>query len=343
MDALGSHGEASARGSYVTGLIAKLQETCDVDNGPADSVLSPEPPGGHLVADSSSMSPRIVIAVTTFNRADVLDAQLEAITRLTVSPVEILVSDDGSTDHTADVIRKWGVHRLGGPNMGIAYNKNRAIFYGREVVGCSHLLLLDDDIMPVEEGWELAWVDAIDRHGHVNFGAPDYDRFIVWGDKTPERPGLNSHVVGQCLGVSRDALVRVGYMDTRFGRYGYEHIDYSRRMARLGYGGLIVEQQLLLLVIDGGLERRHTESSGTPQDIKANAEVYERVQRETIYRAPGHTPELLDAFMSEFADVFQAPSPVVRSILAPFADASAGVDLKATSHAMQTWLGAHDH
>jgi glycosyltransferase involved in cell wall biosynthesis len=281
----------------------------------ADGFPSLEPSGDPLVDDLSPMSPRIVVAITTHNRADLLDAQLEAILRLTASPVDIVVCDDGSTDHTAQVTRKWGVQRIGGDNRGIAYNKNRGIFYAREIAGCSHLLILDDDIIPIEQGWELFWIDAIDRHGHINFGAPDYDKFIVWGDKTPERPGLNTHVVGQCLGASRDALVRTGYMDTRFGRYGFEHVEYSWRMAKLGYGGVIIDGELLLLVISGGLERRHAESSGAPEDIEVNAKVYERLRSEYVYRAPAHTPELLNLFMSEFTEYFQPASPIAGSRL----------------------------
>ena len=300
-------------------------------------VSAPDP----FVATSPSMSARLVIAITTFNRADLLDAQLEAVTRLTASPFEIVVCDDGSSDHTASVTRKWGVQRIGGANRGIAYNKNRGIFYGREIAGCSHLLLLDDDIVPVDQGWDLFWIDAIDRHGHVNYGAPDYDRFLVWGDKTPERPGLNSHVVGQCLGASRDALVRVGYMDTRFGRYGYEHIEYSWRMAKLGYGGVIVDQQLLVLVIDGGLERRHAESSGGSQDIEANAQVYQRLRGEQVYRAPGHTPEIQAAFMAEFTDFFQGPSPVAGSMSALDGPSGKRTILTASCNALQAWLDSH--
>lgn len=304
----------------------------------ADGFMSPESPGDRPAGDPSPSSPRIVVAISTYNRAELLDAQLEAITRLTASPVEIVVCDDGSSDHTAAVTRNWGVQRIGGGNRGVAYNKNRGIFYGREIAGCSHLLLLDDDIVPVEQGWDLFWIDAIDRHGHVNYGAPDYDRFIVWGDKTPARPGLNSHVVGQCLGLSRDALVRIGYMDTRFGRYGYEHIEYSWRLAKLGYGGVIVDAQLLLLVIAGGLERRHAETTGAPRDIERNAKVFERLLPEYVYRGPGHTPEILEAFMAEFADFFQPASPVAASILALDGAHAAHPAQAASPRAMQAWL-----
>ena len=56
--------------------------------------------------------PRVTIAVPSYNQGRYLDAALASIFAQEV-PVEVFVADGGSTDESADVIRKWQ-HRLGG-------------------------------------------------------------------------------------------------------------------------------------------------------------------------------------------------------------------------------------
>jgi glycosyltransferase involved in cell wall biosynthesis len=51
-------------------------------------------------------TPRVTVAVPSFNQGRYLDAALESIFAQEV-PVEVFVADAGSTDNTLDVIRKW--------------------------------------------------------------------------------------------------------------------------------------------------------------------------------------------------------------------------------------------
>jgi len=53
------------------------------------------------------MAPRLTIAIPTLNRADLLERAIESALAQTSPDVEIIVSDNGSTDHTAAVIERY--------------------------------------------------------------------------------------------------------------------------------------------------------------------------------------------------------------------------------------------
>jgi len=49
----------------------------------------------------------IVVVIPAYNNADTLSDALASVSMQSVSPAEVVVSDDGSTDDTADVARTW--------------------------------------------------------------------------------------------------------------------------------------------------------------------------------------------------------------------------------------------
>lgn len=81
-------------------------------------------------------SPRVSVALATFNGARFIAEQLESILNQDEPPSEVVVSDDGSTDETIAIIRETaGAHRLGtvvrvlenGSHLGVTLNFERAI------------------------------------------------------------------------------------------------------------------------------------------------------------------------------------------------------------------------
>lgn len=80
-------------------------------------------------ASGGAASPLVSIIVPTFNRADMLPEALDSCLAQTYRNVEIVVVNDGSSDHTADVLERYAardprVRCFSKPNEGIADTLN---------------------------------------------------------------------------------------------------------------------------------------------------------------------------------------------------------------------------
>ena len=94
------------------------------------------------------MAIHIGIGIITCDRKDVLAETLARLRAHTASPYTLAVADDGSTDGTADLVRSQNVTLVTGRNMGIAWNKNRALFLLDAIIQCDVVILLEDELVP---------------------------------------------------------------------------------------------------------------------------------------------------------------------------------------------------
>ncbi len=106
----------------------------------------------------------ISIVVPTYNRAQLIAEALDSIVSQSYRPLEIIVVDDGSTDETEDVLRRWGdlnekendlaLHTIYQPNQGgnVARNRGIAEARGRYIA----FLDSDDRWHPSKLGKQLA-------------------------------------------------------------------------------------------------------------------------------------------------------------------------------------------
>lgn len=250
---------------------------------------------------------RLGIAVTTFNRAEMLRNHLSLIRSATASAHTLVVCDDGSSDETLASARDCGADAIiAGVNRGIAWNKNRGLFYLHNYTDCDAYILLDDDVYPRQQGWDLEWVYAVRKYGHVNF-CRDLSR-VRFGSMTARDPGLADQVAGACIGVSREAISRVGYFDTRFGRYGHEHSDFSFRLVREGLGGLVHQSRRgtchYFYVIEGGINERPGPSHVDLISLRENEALLLRSSLEDVYRSPWRSDEQRRLFLDEVSAAF---------------------------------------
>lgn len=243
--------------------------------------------------------PRLGIGITTYNRAGSLARTLESVARHTATPHALFVADDGSRDDTAALLRRLRVPHLSAPNRGVAWNKNRVLFHLHEVARCDVVILLEDDTVPQRDGWEAPWIEAARRWGHANFAGEWFaDRFVS-GAGTPEDPVLSPDISGQCVSFSRAALRTVGYMDTRFGRYGYEHCDHSERMLAAGFGGKAAEPPLYYL-LRSELAVDASDTGDYRDELDRNALIYMQVkQSRRGHRWPWRTWGEMRRFLDE--------------------------------------------
>lgn len=124
--------------------------------------------------------PLVTVSIATFNRAGYLGECLDSVLSQSVQDFEVIVVDDGSSDHTRDVISKYRddrVRYLQQENQGVSVARNLALAEAR----APFIVIQDDDdvMLPtrieahfgaLEEGIHGTyggWVDFDDRTGDL--------------------------------------------------------------------------------------------------------------------------------------------------------------------------------
>ena len=249
------------------------------------------------------MVARVGIGVITYNRKDILAETLARVRTHTTAPCELVVADDGSWDGTGELVRSLGIRLVTGRNRGIAWNKNRALFMLSMVLQCDAVILLEDDTSPVEDGWEQAWIEASLRWGHINFAGEWLRSSFFRGSGTVDDPYLSTTVTAQCSGFSRIALLYGGYFDSRFRGFGQEHVEHTRRLIRLGFGGSYEniggEVVPVYRMLRGDIAFRPTRSHRSPGELERNYLMCRQLLPDETYRMPWREDAELLQFRAE--------------------------------------------
>ncbi|NHN88434.1 glycosyltransferase family 2 protein [Acetobacter conturbans] len=249
---------------------------------------------------------KVGVGITTYNRSSVIAETIENLRSNAFLPLEIFISDDGSTDGTPDVLA--GIKNicwLSEQNRGIAWNKNRTLFYLQQIAQCDVILLIEDDVRATGPDWDIGWVLATLIHHHINY-APDWYPSTFPGQAVWNHPLESEILTGQCSGFTRTALNYVGYLDSRFRQYGHEHVEHTMRMIRAGYGGTLLKEgtrDCRFLSINNGLTVLDSESSGNPEAIRENGIIFDAIWNESIYRQAWRTDEQMKTLRSEMEKI----------------------------------------
>ncbi|GAJ27774.1 glycosyltransferase [Acidomonas methanolica] len=254
---------------------------------------------------------RVGIGVTTYNRAAFLETLIPVLRSYTARPVEYFVADDGSTDDTPALLTRLDIPHVSASNRGIAWNKNRALFQLRCVRQCDVVILIEDDTIPTQARWEEPWIEAALRYGHVNVWPDHWDAAAHDGTGTVENPFVSSLLTGQCSAFSGAALDLVGFMDTRFRKYGFEHIEHTRRMITAGFGGVVdaAHQELRPFLIRSPLTIHEIEKPVDEQALLENKQIFDRVKHEPLFRPAARNDEELALLRAELAALRQDERP----------------------------------
>ena len=154
------------------------------------------------------------VGITTYNRPDVLEFTLSQFDKF---GGDIVVIDDHSDKGCSDrCIRNK-------TRLGIARSKNKCIELLKDY---DRIFLFDDDCFPIKDKW---WEVYQGEHHFVHaHHIPQYvNRYV----------GKNAWwngCLGCCMMIDQTVLKECGGMDTRFGLYGFEHVEYSQRIYRSG-------------------------------------------------------------------------------------------------------------
>ena len=264
--------------------------------------------------ETPDMAARVGIGVITYNRKDVLAETLARVRAHTVSPYELVVADDGSWDGTVELVRSLGIRLVTGRNMGIAWNKNRALFLLTMLLHCDVVILLEDDSRPVKDGWEHDWIEASLRWGHINLAGEWLRGSFFRGSGTVDDPYLSTDVTAQCSGFSRTALLYGGYLDSRFRGFGQEHVEHTRRLVRIGFGGTYENiggnVVPVFRMMRGDIAFRPTHSHGTPGELERNYLLCRQLLFDETYRMPWREDAELLQFRAEMDAAMHAAGTI---------------------------------
>jgi glycosyltransferase involved in cell wall biosynthesis len=249
------------------------------------------------------MPVRLGVGVVTYNRREIVLETVDRVLAHTNEPFAFVVADDGSEDGTADHLRDNNIVVASGSNMGIAWNKNRALFYLFAIQRCEVAILLEDDSQPDRDGWELAWLEGARAWGHVNIAGHWFRDSFLCGAGTAERPFESIDVSAQCSAYTREAILYGGYMDSRFKGYGFEHVEHTARLMRAGYGGeyrtVAGVHRAVHFLIEGNVAVKHPPSHGIPEDISRNEKLCHQLLHDQSYRAPWRDQSEMRQFRAE--------------------------------------------
>ncbi|WP_018232759.1 glycosyltransferase family 2 protein [Thioalkalivibrio thiocyanodenitrificans] len=206
---------------------------------------------------------KVSVIIPTYNRADYLVDAIDSVLNQTVPVDEIIVIDDGSTDHTAASLRGYSrsVRLLRQDRAGAGAARNRGVHEARGEL----IAFLDSDDLwtPVKMELQLA---AMAAHPGVDIVFGHAEQFISSDVPAADAARLhcpNEPVPGYVFGsmlLPRPVFQRVGPIATAW-RVG-EFIDWYDRARALGLHIHMLEATLLRRRVHG------------PDQMAATREVY---------------------------------------------------------------------
>lgn len=176
--------------------------------------------------------PMIGVGVTTYRRPEMFIKFRENFNRfatLDEDQLLVVVVDDSQT------------------KRGVAASKNKCIARLMEDDRVEHLFLFDEDTWPVAEHWWIPYVWSTQPHLSYLF-KPRWDPDARLEVKDSY---LFAHPMGNgCMQYfSRSCIETVGGFRPQFGRWGYEHLEHSWRIWKMGltiapFQGLVAQEGL---------------------------------------------------------------------------------------------------
>jgi GT2 family glycosyltransferase len=189
----------------------------------------------------SAQSPRISVVVATYNGSRTIADCLEGCTQLKYPNYEVIVINDGSTDSTPEIARKFNVRLINTPNNGLSRARN----HGLAAATGEIIAYIDDDARP-DEHWLHFIAHAFATSDHVGIGGPN----IVPVNDPPlaqcvaNSPGGPTHVLitdqvaehipGCNMAFRVDRLREVGGFDEQF-RIAGDDVDVCWKLQARGW------------------------------------------------------------------------------------------------------------
>lgn len=196
-------------------------------------------------------APKVAIAIAAFNALNNTKKCISSISKNTGASYEFYFLDNGSTDGTANFFRQaTGREPLRNPrNTGVAKGRNKITKEILKDPYVKYVCYLDNDTQ-VAEGWLEEMVSILESNPEVAMVGPmtssasgaqkvhNYESFKSW---LKDKGGSDNNffkvkeIDRFCMLVRAEVLGKVGLFDDSFGVYGYEEVDFCRRVKEAGY------------------------------------------------------------------------------------------------------------
>jgi glycosyltransferase involved in cell wall biosynthesis len=268
---------------------------------PATDVSLEKPDAGSSAPTSASIG----VAVTTHNRPEILEKFWENISDHAPVGAVFVQVDDASSPEADTTLSNIIYHRFT-ENAGIAKAKNKCI----ELLmaqGVEHLFIFDDDTWPIADDWWVPYVEHTEPHLMYLFKDPGkragqkpldtpktlYDDGTMYSLSWPR---------GCMLYLHRSVVEKVGGYRPEFGRWGWEHLEFSERVHNAGLTLTsfqdVCGSEKLIHCVDQSWDqptgfKRSVPTGVRDKELKANKEIYEQFKGSSDYVEYRDLPNLV--------------------------------------------------
>ena len=186
--------------------------------------------------------PKVSVVVASYNGARTLEACLKSLKRLNYPDYEVILVDDGSSDETQSIVKKFPfVRNIRQENQGLSAARNRGI-----AAALGEIVAFTDSDCRADEDWlyylvgDLQRTDYIGMGGHnllppedspvaaVVMASPGGPAHVMLTDTEAE------HIPGCNMAFYKAALDQIGGFDPVFRKAG-DDVDMCWRLQQQGY------------------------------------------------------------------------------------------------------------
>jgi len=201
----------------------------------------------------SDPQPRISVVIPVYNGEATIGYTIECVLQQYLPAFEVIVVDDGSTDGTEQIVRKYRsrIVYLPKPNGGPASARNHGVRFAHG----DYVAFTDSDCLP-EGNWlyylmrefrdsRVAGTGGIVRSVSYDWTSQYVDQIRLL-DPMPDETGEIPYLITANACFRRDLLISVGLFNERFRKPGGEEAELGYRMKTLGFRFRATEKAIVL-------------------------------------------------------------------------------------------------
>ena len=192
-----------------------------------------------LDEDAKNISDLVSIIIPCYNYAQYLGDAVESAMAQTYKNIEVIVVNDGSTDNTDEIAKKYPVTLISKPHKGLCVARNTGISASRGKWICC---LDADDVLDKEYIEKLLGKADVCGSWYKTFG--DEEKIYAFTQRPTYQDFLKSNQIVCAAIFRKDLWAKVNGYDENGLVEGYEDWDLWLRMARDGASFFVVQKPL---------------------------------------------------------------------------------------------------